>query len=62
MSRDIRGKTPLHAAASGIKVDGTIETVDYLLKHGAKEILNQRSTEGDESVMTNAAAFVLLQH
>jgi ankyrin repeat protein len=50
VSRDDVGKTPLHAAASGLKVDGTIETVDYLLKHGASAILNQRSEEGIESV------------
>ena len=43
------GKTPLHAAVSGVKVEGTVETVNYLLKHGAMKTLNQRSTE-EESV------------
>ena len=47
--RDDVGKTALHAAASGVKVDGTIETVDFLLKHGAMKILNKPSTE-DERV------------
>ena len=46
--RDDSGKTPLHAAASGVKVDGTIETVDFLLKHGAMRILNKQSTEKEE--------------
>ena len=43
--RDDNGKTPLHAAASGLKVEGTIETVDYLLKHGAMKMLNKASSE-----------------
>lgn len=48
--RDDVGKTSLHAAASGVKVDGTIiETVDFLLKNGAMKILNKPSTE-DERV------------
>lgn len=47
--RDKVGKTPLHAAASGVKSEGTIETVDYLLKHGATKILNKPSSE-EESV------------
>ena len=55
--RDDVGKTPLHAAASGVKVDGTIETVDYLLKNGAMKILNLRSKEGEESVNYFYAAF-----
>ena len=46
---DDQGKTPLHAAASGVKSKGTIETVDYLLKHGAMEVLNEQSSE-EESV------------
>ena len=39
----------MHAAASGVKSEGTIETVDYLLKHGAMKILNKPSSE-EESV------------
>ena len=45
--RDDTGKTPLHAAASGVKVDGTIETVDFLLKNGATKTLNKCSSEED---------------
>ena len=44
--RDDRGNTSLHAAASGVKVEGTLETVDFLLKEpGAKEVLNQPNSE-----------------
>ena len=46
--RDENGKTPLHAAASGVKVDGTVETVDFLLQKGAMRMLNKFSLEEEK--------------
>ena len=59
-NRDDVGKTPLHAAASGLKVHGMIETVDYLLKQGAMKILNKASsdTSEEESVRSSEIAMI----
>ena len=46
MYRDDNGKTPLYAACSGVKVDETTETVEYLLENGAMAVLNDKSSEG----------------
>ena len=45
-NRDENRKTPLYAACSGIKVEGTIETVEFLLENGAMVVLNEKSSEG----------------
>jgi ankyrin repeat protein len=58
---DAHDRTPLHAATSGVKSEGTVETVSYLLKHGAMEVLNNQSKE-EERVTNDLTSIIIIMH